>query len=74
MLENGHFNSPLSHPVGLDGQNHIVAVTPMNFLPINEFEKRQKSMNRNSKLALMSSMMKTKTEVIERNKRAKAGF
>jgi len=46
----------------------------MKFLPIIEFESRQKSIDPNSKLALMSSMIKTKNEVIEKKKRAKAGF
>ena len=68
------FNSVCSHPVGQDGQNHIVAVTPMKFLPIKEFESRQKSIDPNSKLALMSSMMKVKNETIEKKQRAKEGF
>ena len=66
------FNSFRSHPVGLDGQNHIVAVTPLKFLPAKEFKKRQKSIN--SKLALTSSMLKIKDDIIEKKKRAKAGF
>ena len=41
---------------------------------INVILKRQKSINSNSKLALMSSMMKIKTDVIAKKKRAKAGF
>ena len=45
-----------SHPVGIDGQNHITAITPLKFLPITEFEKRQKSMKRNTALALMNSI------------------
>ena len=32
-----------SHPVGLNGQNHIIACTPLKFLRVEEFEKRQKS-------------------------------
>jgi len=32
-----------SHPVGSNGQNHILAHPPFKFLPIEEFEKRQKS-------------------------------
>ena len=68
------FNHLRSHPVGQDGQNHIIAVTPMKFLPIKEFESRQKSIDPNSKLALMSSMMKVKNETIEKKKRAKEGF
>ena len=46
----------------------------MQFLPFTEYEKRQKSIDSNSKLALMSSMMKIKTDVIAKKKRAKAGF
>ena len=47
-----------SHPVGSNGRNNIIAVTPMKFLPVTEFEKRQKSINRNQNLAIMSSAMK----------------
>ena len=65
-------NPPRSHPVGLDGQNHIVAVTPLKFLPAKEFEKRQKSIN--SKLALTSSMLKIKDDIIVKKKKAKGGF
>ena len=39
------------------GRNNIIAVTPMKFLPIKEFEKRQKSINRNQNLSIMSSMI-----------------
>ena len=60
--------------MGLNGQNHIIAVTPMKFLPAKEFVKRQKTIDRDSKLALTSSMMKIKTDVIEKKKRAKVGF
>ena len=42
----------------------------MKFLPIKEFEKRQKSMDDNSRLALMASRMKTKTDIIEKKKQA----
>ena len=68
------FNTHWSHPIGLNGQNHIIAVTPMKFLPFTEYERRQKSIDSNSKLALMSSMMKIKTDVIAKKKMAKAGF
>ena len=68
------FNHLQSHPVGQDGQNRITAVTPMKFLPIKEFESRQKSIDPNSKLALMSSMMKVKNQTIEKKKRAQEGF
>ena len=42
----------------------------MKFLPIKEFEKRQKSIDENSRLALMSSKIKIKTDVIEKKKKA----
>ena len=65
-------NTLRSHPVGLDGQNHIVAMTPLKFLPIKEFEKRQKSIDQNTKLALMpENLMKIKTDVIAKKKKAK---
>ena len=32
-------------------------MTPMKFLPVEEFEKHQKSVNRNQMLAITSSMM-----------------
>ena len=43
--------------MGINGRNNIVAMTPMKFLPIEEFEKRQKSIDPNKQLAIMSSMM-----------------
>ena len=46
-----------SHPVGINGRNNIIIPTPMKFLPIKEFEKRQKSMNPNQTRAIMNSMM-----------------
>ena len=46
-----------SHPVGSNGRNNIIAVTPMKFLPIKEFEKRQKSINRNQNRPIMGSAM-----------------
>ena len=72
--QNTVLNSSLSHPVGLDGRNHIVAVMPMQFLPSTEFKKRQKSIDTNSKLAMMSNMMKIRNDVIDKKKRAEVGF
>ena len=72
--KNPIFNCLRSHPVGLDGRNHIVAVMPMEFLPSKEFKKRQKSINPNFELALMSSWMKRRNDVIGNKNRAKAGF
>ena len=46
-----------SHPVGINGRNNIVVMTPMKFLPIEEFEKRQKSINPSNTLAITSSMI-----------------
>ena len=60
-----------SHPVGIDGQNHIVAVTPLKFLPPEEFKKRQKSIDPDRKLAIMSSIPKTETEVIDKKIKAR---
>ena len=42
MILNG-FEILKSHPVGSNGQNYILAHTPLKFLPVVEFEKRQKS-------------------------------
>ena len=44
--------------------------TPVKFLPIKEFEKRQKSFDSHSNLALMNSMLDTKSKVIENKKQA----
>ena len=46
-----------SHPVGSNGRNNIIIPTPMKFLPVTEFENRQKSINRNQNLAIMRSAM-----------------
>ena len=59
-----------SHPVGIDGQNHIIAIPPFKFLPIKEFEKRQKSMDSMTTLSLMNSMDKF-DKVIEKKQKAK---
>ena len=42
----------------------------MKFLPIKEFEKRQKSIDESSRLALMSTRMKIKTDAIQKKKKA----
>ena len=60
-----------SHPGGFNGQNHITAVTPLQFLPAKLFQKRQKAIDSNRKLAIMSSMMNTQTNIIEKKKKAK---
>ena len=46
-----------SHPVGSNDRNSIIAVTPMKFLPIIEFEQRQKSINKNQNRAITSSIL-----------------
>ena len=74
FVRSENFHSPWSHPVGLNGQNDIIAITPLQFLPAKEFEKRQKSIDQKSKFSLMSSMMKIKTDVIDKKKRAKTVF
>ena len=53
----------------MNGQNHIVAMTPMKFLPVKDFEKRQKSIDQNTTLALMSSLARV-DQVIENKKKA----
>ena len=45
----------------MNGQNHIIACTPLKFLPVEEFEKRRKSIQTKS-LAL--------TDIIQRKKRS----
>ena len=60
-----------SHPVGIDGQNHIIAVTPLKFLPPEKFQKRQKSIDSDRKLAILSSIPKIATEVIEKKIKAR---
>ena len=60
------FNSRRSHPVGLSGRNHIVAVTPMKFLPMEEFQKRQKSIDPSSK-ALADTYLKKLANIAGRS-------
>ena len=43
--------------MGIDGQNHIVAVTPLRFLPIKEFEKSQKSFYKTPETELQIGFM-----------------
>ena len=64
-------NSIDSHPVGLNGQNSIVIPTPIKYLPMGEFDKRQKSINPSSSPALIKSMSAIKSEVIENKNQAK---
>ena len=53
----------------MNGQNHIVVMTPMKFLPAKDFEKHQKSIDQNTTLALMSSLARV-DQVIENKKKA----
>ena len=53
----------------MNGQNHIVAMTPMKFLPVEDFEKRQKSIDQNTTIALISSLARV-DQVIENKKKA----
>ena len=55
-----------SHPVGINGQNHIIAPTPMKFLPPEEFKKRQKSIDSNKRKAIMDSIPKVTHKVIQK--------
>ena len=54
----------------MNGQNHITAVTPMKFLPIKDFENRQKAIDLKTTW-LMSSMMTIKSLVIDKKIKAK---
>ena len=43
MININCFITKISHPVGSNGQNHILAHPPLKFLPVEDFEKHQKS-------------------------------
>ena len=55
----------------MDGKNHIIAMPPFNFLPISEFQKRQKSIGFDNTRALMDSMEKMQSEVMEKKKKTR---
>ena len=55
----------------MNGQNHIVVLTPLKFLPIKEFEKQQKSIETRNFFALEGSIMKMTTDVINSKCKAK---
>ena len=55
----------------MDGKNHIIAMPPFKFLPISEFQKRQKSMGLDNTRALMDSMEKMQSEVMEKKKKTR---
>ena len=55
-------NAIKSHPAGIDGQNHIIAVPPLKFLPRKEFELRHKSIDSNQ----TSSYLKKLCDVQDR--------
>ena len=60
-----------SHPVGMNGQNHITAITPLQFFPAKMFQKRQKSITSNRKMAIMSAMMNAQSNIIDKKIEAK---
>merc|ERR1712131_34107 len=60
-----------SHPVGMNGQNHITAITPLQFFPAEMFQKRQKSITPNRKMAIMSAMMNAQSNIIDKKIEAK---
>ena len=60
-----------SHPVGINGQNHIIAPTPMKFLPPEEFKKRQKSIDSKRNDAIMASIPEITKEVIKNKIKAR---
>ena len=45
-----------SHPVGSDGQNHIVVETPIKLLPSSEFAHRSKSRNETAEVVTTRMM------------------
>ena len=55
----------------MNGQNHITAVTPLKFLLPEEFENRQRSIDSNQKLAIMSAIPKIATEIIAKKHKAR---
>ena len=46
-------------------------MTPLKFLPPKEFENRQRSIDSNKKLAIMSAMPKIATEIIAKKHKAR---
>ena len=55
----------------MDGKNHSIAMPPFKFLPITEFQKREKSINLNNTRALMDSMEKMQSEVMEKKTKSR---
>ena len=45
-----------SHPVGIDGQNHIIAVTPITFLPIEKVQDPELDHNGQQNVPLFYSI------------------
>ena len=54
----------------MNGQNHIIACTPLKFLPVEEFEKRQKSIK--TKNLALTDVTKIKQRSDEQKAEAKA--
>ena len=55
----------------MDGKNHIIAMPPFKFLPITEFQKGEKSIKSNNTRALIDSMVKMQSEVMEMKKKSR---
>ena len=57
----------------MNGQNHIIAKTPLEFLPIKDFEKRQKSIDfkATTNIDFLSSMLGIASSIIAKKETAK---
>ena len=61
-----------SHPVGSNGQNHIIVPTPVKFLPEIKFRKAQKSIDSTKNLIPFNSFTQSASNLIEQKKQALA--
>ena len=61
-----------SHPVGSNGQNHIIVPTPVKFLPKIEFQKAQKSIDTKENSISKKCFTQSAANMIERKKQALA--
>ena len=57
--------------MGVDGQNHIIATTPLKFLPVKEFEKQQKSIDLKTTPALLNFAETKHLGIIQKKQLAK---
>ena len=55
----------------MDGQNHIIAMTPLEFLPVKEFENQQKSIDIDKTPALMNFAETKHLGIIQKKQMAK---